>query len=127
LRRRELFRITHYARRYDRREGKFIIDLSYKTAPPKPSERVVAVAEGFGLGLDEYREFPIYEDAQFKIGPKDIVYITGDSGSGKSVLLKALERDIRQDMGLSSINIADNQPAPHRHGWRNIGRGLRVA
>jgi ABC-type ATPase with predicted acetyltransferase domain len=122
--RREHFRITGYARRYDRGSGKFIIDISFKTAAPKPSERVVGVAEGFGLGLDQLEKFVVLENAEFKIGPKDVVYITGDSGSGKSVLLKALEKDIKKDMGLSSISIADIQPDPGKPLIETIGATL---
>ena len=71
---------------------------------------MVSVAEGFGLGLDQWEKFVIYDNVELKIGPTDITLITGDSGSGKSVLLKALEKDIKQDMRLSCINIADTQP-----------------
>jgi len=52
----------------------------------------------------------IYDNVELKIGPTDITLITGDSGSGKSVLLKALEKDIKQDLGLSYININDILP-----------------
>jgi ABC-type glutathione transport system ATPase component len=38
-----------------------------------------------------------------KIGPQDIVYITGDSGSGKSVLLRA----IKADLGEEAIDLSD--------------------
>ena len=102
-RHKEFFRIHKYKRRYDKRTGKFIINIAYETAAPEPTDRVVSVAEGFGLGLDKWEKFVIYDNVELKITPTDIVYITGDSGSGKSVLLKALEKDIRQDMGLTSI------------------------
>jgi len=123
-RKREFFHITKYARRYDRREGKFVINISYETAAPEPSERVVAVAEGFGLGLDQWQKFVIYDDVELKIGPTDIVYITGDSGSGKSVLLKALEKDIRQDMEANCINIADIQPELNRPLIETVGKTI---
>jgi len=84
----------------------------------------VAVAEGFGLGLDQWEEFMVYDNVELKIGTTDIVYITGDSGSGKSVLLKALEKDIRQDMKLSRINIADIQPDPNKPLIETIGKTL---
>ena len=90
-RRREYFRIRQYARRYDRETAKFIINLAYETAAPEPTERVVSVAEGFGLGLDQWEKFVVYDNVELKIGPTDITLITGDSGSGKSVLLKARE------------------------------------
>ena len=123
-RRREYFRIRQYARRYDRETGTFIIDIGYKTAPPRPTSRVVGVAEGFGLGLDKWEKFVIFDNVELKIGPTDITLITGDSGSGKSVLLKALEKDIKQDMGLSCINIADIQPEPHKPLIETVGKTL---
>jgi len=110
MRKREFFRIRKYARTFDRATGKFLISIAYETAAPEPSDRVVSVAEGFGLGLDQWEKFVIYDNVELKIGLKDIVYITGDSGSGKSVLLKALERDIKEEMGLSCININDILP-----------------
>ncbi len=60
------------------------------------------VAEAFGLGIDEAQKFTVL-DTELKISPTDIVYITGDSGSGKSVLLRA----IRQDLGSEAIDMAD--------------------
>jgi len=110
VRRHEFFQIRRYARTFDQATGKFLISIAYETATPEPTERVVSIAEGFGLGLDQWEKFIIYDNVELKIGPKDITYITGDSGSGKSVLLKALEKDIKQDMKLSCININDILP-----------------
>jgi len=109
MRRREFFEITRHIRRYDRTTGNFAVNIAYKTAAPKPTKRVVVVAEGFGLGLDQWEKFVVYDNVELKISPSDIVYITGDSGSGKSVLLKALEKDIKEDMQVSSINISEIQ------------------
>jgi ABC-type ATPase with predicted acetyltransferase domain len=124
MRRREYFRITTFRRRYDRETGKFIINIGYKTASPKPTGRVVAVAEGFGLGLDQWEKFIIYDNVELNIDSTDIVYITGDSGSGKSVLLKALEKDIKGDMGLSTINIADIKPPLGKPLIETVGKTL---
>jgi ABC-type transport system involved in cytochrome c biogenesis ATPase subunit/GNAT superfamily N-acetyltransferase len=44
-------------------------------------------------------------DVELKIGPTDIVYVTGDSGSGKSVLLRA----IKKDLGDEAVDVADIQ------------------
>ena len=46
---RELFYIRKWRRRFDRRTGKFVINISYETAAPEPTDRVVGVAEAFGL------------------------------------------------------------------------------
>jgi len=124
MERREFFRITQWARRYDRDTGKFVVSISYETAAPQPTERVVAVAESFGLGLDQWEKFVVYDNVELKIGPTDIVYITGESGSGKSVLLKALENDIKHDMGLTTINIADIQPEPDRPLIETVGKTI---
>jgi len=123
-RRRELFQITKYTRKYDRRTGKFVVNIAYETATPKPTQRVVSVAESFGLGLDKWEKFVVYDNVELKIGPTDIVYITGDSGSGKSVLLKALEKDIKNDMQVTSINIADIHPEPNKPLIETIGGTL---
>ena len=123
-RRREYFHIRSYARRYDKRTGKFIISIGYQTAAPAPTSRVVSVAEGFGLGLDQWEKFIVYDNVELKIGPTDITYITGDSGSGKSVLLKALEKDIKGDMGVSCINIADIKPEPGKPLIETVGETL---
>ncbi|MEM3628324.1 MAG: ATP-binding cassette domain-containing protein [Candidatus Bathyarchaeia archaeon] len=122
----EHFRIRSFTRKWDAKEGKFIINIAYETAAPKPTERVVGVAEAFGLGLDRYEKFVIYDNVELKIGPKDIVYITGDSGSGKSVLLKALEKDIHE-ADWSCINIADIKPVPSKPLIETVGKSLEEA
>lgn len=109
-RHREFFRITKYARRYDHSSGKFVVDIAYETATDI-TPRTIAVSEAFGLGVDQQQKFVIFDNVELKIGTGDIVYITGDSGSGKSVLLKALQRDVDgspEALG-RAINIADIQ------------------
>jgi ABC-type lipoprotein export system ATPase subunit/GNAT superfamily N-acetyltransferase len=127
MKRREFFRISQIKRRYDHKTGKFIINIGYETAAPEPTDRVIGVAEAFGLGLDKWEKFIIYDNVELKISPTDIVYITGDSGSGKSVLLKALEKDIRQDLELTCINIADIKPEPNKPLIETVGKSLEEA
>ena len=127
MRRKEFFRIRHYARRFDRKTGKFIINIAYETATPEPTDRVVGVAEAFGLGLDQWQKFVIYDNVELQIGPTDIVYITGDSGSGKSVLLKALEKDIKNDAAWTCINVADIKPEPNKPLIETVGKSLEEA
>jgi ABC-type transport system involved in cytochrome c biogenesis ATPase subunit/predicted GNAT family N-acyltransferase len=64
---------------------------------------------------------------ELRIGPADIVYITGDSGSGKSVLLKALEKDIKQDMQATSINVGDIKPEPDKPLIETVGKTTEEA
>ncbi|HLE74910.1 MAG TPA: hypothetical protein VI864_02570 [Candidatus Bathyarchaeia archaeon] len=99
--RREHFKIHKVRRIYDRSSNKFAFNISYETAV-QLTPRTVIVAEAFGLGVDEAQKFQVL-DTELKIGPADIVYITGDSGSGKSVLLRA----IRQDLGDEAIDMPE--------------------
>jgi len=101
-RRREYFRITKFARRYDRQTGNFTFNIAYETATAI-TQRTISVAEAFGLGIDQQQKFVLYDNVELKISPQDVVYITGDSGSGKSVLLKA----IKHDLGEEATDIAD--------------------
>ncbi|HKZ93138.1 MAG TPA: ATP-binding cassette domain-containing protein [Candidatus Bathyarchaeia archaeon] len=117
----EHFQINQYHRRYDRETDRFIINISYETAAPQPTQRVLAVAESFGLGLDQSHRFVIYDNVELKISPHDIVYITGESGSGKSALLKTLENDIKNDMGTTAANINDIQPIPDKPIIETVG------
>lgn len=111
MRRRELFEITKRHRRYDRETGKFHISISYKTKTDI-TDRTVAVAEAFGLGISDYQEHVIFDDVTLKIGPQDIVYVTGDSGSGKSVLLDAVVRDLnpQEAARMCDVHIDANKP-----------------
>jgi len=77
----EYFRIRKLIRKYDRKTGKFVIDIRYKTKT-EVTPRTIGVAEAFGLGVDNHKEHVIYDDVTIKIGARDIVYLTGDSGSG---------------------------------------------
>jgi ABC-type ATPase with predicted acetyltransferase domain len=68
------------------------------------------VAEAFGLGIDEAQKFKVL-DAELKISPRDIVYITGDSGSGKSVLLRAIRADLGDEaVDLSEVAVDPDKP-----------------
>ena len=89
----EFFEIRKFARRYDRRTGKFIIDVAYKTKTDI-TDRTVKVAEAFGLGVDGFQEHVIYDNVELKIGPADIVYDLG-SGDGRIVVEAARRRRAR--------------------------------
>jgi len=118
-RQRELFHIEKFARIYDRRTGKFTVNIRYQTKTDI-TPRTIGVAEAFGLGVDEYKEHVIYDNASFDIGPTDIVLITGESGSGKSVLLRTFERDL----GDEAINIENVPVDPEKPIIETVGRSL---
>lgn len=55
-------------------------------------ERAVRVCRMFGLTVDRLTDKAPVHKCRLEVRPGDIVYITGPSGSGKSVLLRELER-----------------------------------
>ncbi|MFA5363703.1 MAG: ATP-binding cassette domain-containing protein [Candidatus Bathyarchaeia archaeon] len=106
----ELFKITRLQKRFDHKTGTFNVNISYKTRTDI-TDRTIKVAEAFGIGVDDFQEHVIYDNVELKIKPDDIVYITGDSGSGKSVLLRALEKDLANEtVNINNITIDQNKP-----------------
>ena len=88
------------------------------TAERPPSQRQHRLAEMFGLGLDETHEVTLYDGLGLDVWPGDLVFITGPSGSGKSVLLRALVRAVRDaqpDGGhvvdLARLHLSTDRPA----------------
>jgi ABC-type ATPase with predicted acetyltransferase domain len=115
-------RIHKFRRLYDRSSGKFMIDVRYSTRADV-TPRTIGVAEAFGLGIDEAKLHIIYYNAEFQIGPSDIVYITGESGSGKSVLLRAFEKDL----GNEALNIDNLTVDPDKPLIETVGKDLNEA
>ncbi len=78
----------------------YSINKNFRAVPPpqpgaEPTERALGVAEMFGLGLDESYEVALYAGLQVDVRPGDVVFVTGPSGSGKSVLLRCLVEAMR--------------------------------
>ena len=73
--------------------AKYRLNKSFNSAV-EPTERVTEVAVMFGLGLDQSRVITVLDDVELKIEPGNVVYITGQSGSGKSVLLGELKKQM---------------------------------
>jgi ABC-type lipoprotein export system ATPase subunit/GNAT superfamily N-acetyltransferase len=86
-------RVRSRTRRWDAERGCFVYDIRFKTRA-QLSDRTIEVARSFGLGIDEEKEHVVFRDFELKLADGDVVYITGDSGSGKSVLLRALKEDL---------------------------------
>ena len=68
------------------------IEVSF-TQKPDIRERASKVVEAFGIGLQR-TTFALFDGVQIDIRPGDIVYVTGDSGGGKSVLLGELKNKL---------------------------------
>jgi len=87
-------------RRWDPKRGCYVYTIEFSTRALL-TERTINVAKAFGLGIDQEHRFVIYRDFELHMKLGDIVYITGDSGSGKSALLRA----IKEDLGPEAIDI----------------------
>lgn len=88
----------------------YTINKSFKSTVTR-STRVLEVAEAFGLGLED-KEFTVYSNFVVDIKDGDVVYITGQSGSGKSLLLKDLARQISEEQEVADIDKVELQEIP---------------
>jgi ABC-type ATPase with predicted acetyltransferase domain len=79
----------------------YTINRKFTTSVER-TPRVLEIAEGFGLGLSE-KEFVVYDNLKIDVNQGDVVYITGQSGSGKSLLLK----DLSAQMAGQGLKVAD--------------------
>ncbi|EOC0083332.1 MULTISPECIES: ATP-binding cassette domain-containing protein [Enterobacteriaceae] len=73
----------------------YLINVAFQTRVTKTT-RTLEIAESFGLGLDE-KEWSLYDNLELEIRGGDVVYITGQSGSGKSVVLRELQRLMKEE------------------------------
>jgi len=100
----------------------YAINQKFRAAPRTrpgrpPSDRMIQVAEMFGIGLDESYEVTLYDDLALDVRPGDVVFVTGPSGSGKSVLLERLGRAIRDErpdgrrvVNLAAVRVREDRP-----------------
>lgn len=83
-------------------EAPYRIDVKFPTRVIR-SPRVLEIAEAFGIGLDD-KDFVVFDGLELPIKRGDIVYITGQSGAGKSVLLRELASQMAA-RGHSVVNL----------------------
>lgn len=106
--------------------AEYLIDVRFKTNV-KRTDRVLEIAEAFGLGLND-KEFVVFDNLKLNVVQGDIVYITGQSGSGKSVLLRELSKQM-EAAGMDVANIDKieftDEPVINQIGKDNMdGQGL---
>ncbi len=87
------------------------------------SERTLAVCEAFGLGIDETKRFVVFDNFSLDFRRGDLIYVTGDSGGGKSLLLKAF----KNFFGEESIDLCDFPVDPEETLVEGIGKDVKEA
>lgn len=80
---------------------KYILNKSFSSSVIR-TPRVLETAEGFGLGLTD-KQFVIFQNLEVEIRQGDVVFITGQSGGGKSLALKLITDMMAKD----GLKIAD--------------------
>lgn len=107
--------------------SEYLIDKRFQTRVER-SDRVLAIAEAFGIGLAD-KEFVIFDNLTLKVEQGDVVYITGQSGSGKSLLLKELEKQMRAEgkfvVNLDEIVLDNSKPLIDQIG-KDVNDSLRI-
>ncbi|MEO9497599.1 MAG: ATP-binding cassette domain-containing protein [Vibrio splendidus] len=81
------------------------------TSSVERTSRVLECAEAFGLGLQD-KDFVVYDELRLEINDGDIVYITGQSGSGKSLLLRELAEQIAKTHRVANIDAVELDEIP---------------
>jgi ABC-type ATPase with predicted acetyltransferase domain len=92
------------------------------------SERVINVAEAFGLGLED-REFTVLDQVKLQVAPGDVIYINGQSGAGKSVLLRELAKSLAESgQVVSNIDEVrfDDAPLIDQIGRDSMAEAIRL-
>jgi len=69
------------------------------------TDNVRAVCRMFGLTLERLSEESVNFDCRLEVKEGDIVYITGPSGSGKSVLLREIEKQVSASERVNLVDV----------------------
>lgn len=87
------------------------------------TERTLAVCEAFGLGVDEAKRFVVFDGFCLEFRRGDLVYVTGDSGGGKSLLLRAF----KNYFGEEAVELDDLQISPEETLIEGVGKDVKEA
>jgi ABC-type transport system involved in cytochrome c biogenesis ATPase subunit/GNAT superfamily N-acetyltransferase len=87
------------------------------------TERTVAVCEAFGLGVDEARHFVVFDSFVLEFRRGDLIYVTGDSGGGKSLLLNRF----KEFFGDEAVSLDDLEIDPEETLIEGVGEDVKEA
>jgi ABC-type ATPase with predicted acetyltransferase domain len=89
--------------------GTYVVEKSF-SSETKLSPNVLEVAGMFGLGTDKERTIRVIERQEISIEPGQVVYITGASGAGKSLLLRQLKEKMVGAIDLAEQALPSDMP-----------------
>jgi len=106
---------------------KFILRREFQSSVER-SDRVIKVAEAFGLGLED-RQFTVLDDVEVDVNAGDVIYINGQSGAGKSVLLRELSQKLSEAgnrvMNIDGVEFED-KPLIDQIGGESMAEAIRL-
>jgi len=104
--------------------GTYTLEKTFKSHV-ELSPNVVEVANMFGLGAKRDRPVEVLAKCEIEIEPGQVVYITGGSGAGKSLLLGLLKEELDGAMDLGELELAQQQPLVDCFEGMNLSDSLR--
>jgi len=87
------------------------------------TQRTMAVCEAFGLGVDEAKHFMFFDDFSLNFRRGNVIYVTGDSGGGKTLLLRAF----KDFFGEEAAVLSDLEIYPDETLVEGVGRDVKEA
>ena len=98
------------------------LTLSRKfTSYVERTDRVIKVAEAFGIGLED-KSWTVYDGLTLEIHQGDVVFVTGQSGSGKSCLLRDIATGLEEDG--KKVSRMDDVPMDERPIIDQLGKDM---
>ncbi len=76
------------------------------------SPSAIKIASIFGLTHDTTRRFTVCENLKIDLAPPKILFITGQSGSGKSTIFKILYKHLSPSCNIDTLKIKNNKILP---------------
>jgi len=108
------------------KKNKVVLNLKLRTSPVAITDRVAAVSDAFGVGIDDEKEFTIFDNVNLNYDDADLIYVTGDSGSGKSTFLKLFADHVRSQ-GITCTNFEEIKPNDEEGVINSIGESEEEA
>ena len=89
--------------------GTYVVEKSF-ASHVSISPNVISIAKMFGLGTEQDKSIQVLGRGEITIESGQVVYLTGASGAGKSVLLKELQDNFPDALDLNEYELSEGVP-----------------